>query len=52
MKKPPNRKKIDWTYYVHWLIFWCAVAGVLGIIIQLIRYGSIVESGGIGPAGI
>lgn len=37
--------------FVHWLIFLAIVLGVLGGIVQLIRYGAIVESGGVGPAG-
>lgn len=48
MKKKP---KIDWTYYVHWLIFWCVVMGVVGLLLQLIRFGTLVESGDIGPTG-
>ena len=43
--------KIDTEYIVHWIIFIAMVIGVLGIIIQLVRYGAVMESGSIGPTG-
>lgn len=37
--------------FIHWLIFISIVLGVIGAIIQLIRWGAITESGSIGPTG-
>lgn len=48
MKRKP---KFDFAYIVHWLIALAVVAGVLGIVLQLVRWGTIVESGSIGPTG-
>jgi len=48
MKKKP---KFDLEYIVHWILFICLVMGVVGAIIQFIRWGGLVESGSIGPTG-
>lgn len=45
------KRKPDIAYYVHWIIAIAVVSGVLGAIIQFIRFGTIVESGDIGPTG-
>lgn len=50
MNKKPKRK-LDITKTVHWTIAVCCALGVVGAVIQLIRWGSIVESGSIGPIG-
>jgi hypothetical protein len=44
--KPP---RFDQEYWVHWILFLAVVAGVAGILLQIIRYGNVVESGSIGP---
>lgn len=49
MKRKPYR--FDVEYYVHWILFIALAMGILGAIIQLVRYGAIVESGSIGPTG-
>jgi hypothetical protein len=46
-----RKPKIDLEYITHWLIYFAIVAGIVGGIIQVIRWGGIVESGSIGPTG-
>lgn len=43
--------RVDLEYYVHWIIFWAVVMGAIGIILQFVRYGGLMESGSIGPTG-
>lgn len=44
-------KRVDVEYLVHWLIFAAVVMAVIGALIQFYRFGGLVESGSIGPAG-
>jgi len=46
-----SASKIDIQYVVHWILFAAAVMAVIGILLQLFRYGAVMESGSIGPAG-
>ena len=48
MKKKP---KFDAAYITHWLIAAAIASGLLGALVQVIRWGGIVESGSIGPTG-
>jgi hypothetical protein len=48
MKRPAP--KIDIQYMVHWILFVALLMAVVGIGIQLIRYGAVMESGSMGPA--
>jgi hypothetical protein len=43
--------RIDMTYLVHWIIFLAVVMAVVGIAIQLYRFGAVIEPGSMGPAG-
>lgn len=48
MKRKP---KLDLECIVHWLIGIAVAAGALGLLLQIVRWGTIVEAGSIGPAG-
>jgi hypothetical protein len=51
MRNRIQKRKTNSAEIVHWILFVCFAMGVLGIVIQLIRFGAIVESGDIGPSG-
>lgn len=51
MRNQRPKRKLNITEAVHWLIAACILMGAVGAVIQLIRWGHIVESGGIGPTG-
>lgn len=46
-----RKRKLDPTYIVHWVIAISVVLGVLGAIIQLFRFGGLVEPGNTGNFG-
>lgn len=48
MKRKP---KFDIEYIVYWIIAISIVMGIFGMLIQLYRFGGLVESGSIGPTG-
>jgi len=48
MRKP---FRFDVTYYVHWILFVAALIAVIGIVVQVVRFGDVIEPGSIGPAG-
>lgn len=49
MKRKP---KFDLQYIVHWIIGIAVAAGALGLLLQVVRFGAIMEAGGVTrPAG-
>jgi hypothetical protein len=43
--------KLDIQYVVHWILFVALIMAAVGIGLQFYRYGGVMESGSIGPAG-
>ena len=45
------KRKPDLQYVVHWILFVAVALGILGAVLQFIRFGGLVEPGNTGPAG-
>lgn len=46
-----RKRKIDSEYIVHWILAISIALGVIGAIIQIIRFGGLVEPGNTGDFG-
>lgn len=46
-----RKRKIDPTYVAHWILAVSVALGILGAVIQLFRFGSLVEPGNTGEFG-